>query len=82
MPNMTNLESTLVLVPTGLGVECDYYLEINHQRAGYLYRAADGKWAVGVMAMLGGADVGPFAVGLESKAAALDFARQQLPTNH
>lgn len=72
------LATTLVMVPTGPGVEGDYYLEVNHQRAGYLYRAADGTWTVGVMRILGGGDVGPFAEGLDSQAAALDFARQQI----
>lgn len=73
------LTTDLVLVPTDQGVEDDYYLEVGHQRAGYLYRAGDGTWTVGVMTTLSTGDVGPFAQGLVSQSAAQDFALQHLP---
>jgi hypothetical protein len=73
----------LTLVPTedALRGGCtnDYYLEVGGQRAGYLYRAGDATWTVGVMKRLAEGDIGPFAQGLPSQAAAIEFARQHLP---
>lgn len=76
---LEGLTTAMVLVPTDQGVEDDYYLEVGNQRAGYLYRAGDGTWTVGVMTALSAGDIGPFAQGLVSQSAAQDFACQHLP---
>ena len=67
------------LIPANRGDSAeDWYMEVAGIRVGYVYQANDGTWPVGVMATAGDGDIGPYAEGLPTKSAALEFARQNL----